>query len=362
MNSRKKILVIDDVPENVYTLQEKLEDEGFDVRATYDGKSGVQKALLEAPDLILCDVMMPQMSGYEVMSALKENPGTATIPFIFLSGKSEETDIREGMRLGADDFLTKPFNCNELIDAIKVRLNKRELYEKDIDSLRKSISYSLPHELQTPLAAISGFADYLIEDYQTIEREDILDVAGSIKESANRLNCLVQNILTATKLDALSRDRANLRVLRKHSTTITKEFIKDAAYNKAKAYGREDDIEIEITSADLVISKEHLKKLVEEVVDNAFKFSNKDTHIHISGYSYGMEYILYFVDHGRGMSGEQIRQVGEYMQFERMMYERKGAGLGLSIVKKILDIYCGQLTIESIPLKQTLVSVKLLVS
>ncbi len=359
---KKRILVIDDLQENVSVIREKLEQEGFDVNASFDGKTGIKKALTDSPDLILCDVKMPEMSGFEVMNILKDNPGTATIPFIFLSGKSSEFDIREGMRLGADDFLVKPFNLDELIKAINVRLNKKEMFEKHLNNLRHSISYSLPHELQTPLAAILGFTDYLIEEYEIIQPDEILDVAESIKESAGRLNDLVKNILTAVKLDALSRDKEKIRSLRKHSTLISKELIESIAMKKAKIHGREKDLLLEIMPAEVVISMEHFTKLIEEVLDNAFKFSEKGDNVKIIGYSYGLEYMFYFIDHGRGMTDEQISQIGEYMQFERMVYERKGAGLGLSIVRKILDIYCGELTIESIPFKQTLVSLRLIVS
>lgn len=361
-DKKKKILLIDDKPESSIELQEKLEQEGFDVNATFSGPAGIKKALTEAPDLILCDVTLPETNGFEVMNILKDNPDTATIPFIFLSGKSSELEVREGMRLGADDFLTQPFQTSELINTINVRLNKKDLYESKINSLRKSISYSLPHELQTPLAAIMGFSDYLIEDYQTIDRGDILDIAKTIKESAGRLNDLAQNILTLVKLDSLSKDKKNLRAFRKHSTLVTKESVERIASRKAKEYDREDDLVLEIVPSEVIISIEHLKKIIDEILDNAFKFSSKGECVHVSGYSYGTEYILYFADRGCGMNNDQISQIGEYMQFGRTMLERKGAGLGLSIVKKILELYCGELTIESIPFKQTLVSARLLVS
>lgn len=120
-----QILVIED-DSNVRTLILKLlKAEGFDAISAADGRMGVQLARVHEPDLIICDIMMPECSGYEVLEQLRQDTVTATIPFIFLSAKSDRTDLRQGMDLGADDYLTKPFKRAELLGAISARLSKQ---------------------------------------------------------------------------------------------------------------------------------------------------------------------------------------------------------------------------------------------
>ncbi len=122
----KKILVIEDNTDIRENLEELLELSGYEVRVAENGKVGVQKVKEAKPDLILCDVMMPELDGFGVLRILDRNPTTADIPFIFLTAKAEKTDIRKGMNLGADDYITKPFDDVELLDAIEMRLKKSE--------------------------------------------------------------------------------------------------------------------------------------------------------------------------------------------------------------------------------------------
>ncbi|WP_424964329.1 response regulator [Ekhidna sp.] len=122
--SKKRILVIedqDDVRENIIEL---LELSNYEVDAAPNGKEGVKKALALPPNLILCDIMMPEMDGYEVLYILSKNPETTSLPFIFLTAKAEKTDFRKGMNMGADDYITKPFEEMELLGAIERRLKK----------------------------------------------------------------------------------------------------------------------------------------------------------------------------------------------------------------------------------------------
>ncbi|MGM3304624.1 EAL domain-containing response regulator [Anabaena sp. WFMT] len=138
-----KILIIEDeesVRENILDL---LTAEDFEPIAAANGKIGLNLAISEVPDLILCDMMMPELNGYEVLTALKKEPITATIPFIFLTAKSAKSDFRQGMDMGADDYLTKPFTRSELLSAI---LNKLEKYA----NLRKHLSYQTAINRLTP--------------------------------------------------------------------------------------------------------------------------------------------------------------------------------------------------------------------
>ena len=125
-----KILVIEDHLEVRENLHELLELCNYHVISAPDGTSGVQMALTEQPDLILCDIMMPGIDGYEVLNTLGRHPETAAIPFIFLTARADKADIRRGMQLGADDYLTKPFEEQDLLRAIQVRLHKSHLLKQ----------------------------------------------------------------------------------------------------------------------------------------------------------------------------------------------------------------------------------------
>ena len=129
----KKILVIEDNGEVRENIEEILDFSGYQVVTAENGRIGVEKALAELPDLILCDVMMPQLDGFGTLRILSQNPSTMDIPFIFLTAKTEQSDFRKGMGLGADDYITKPFDDVELLDAIQIRLKKSEHIRNSFD-------------------------------------------------------------------------------------------------------------------------------------------------------------------------------------------------------------------------------------
>lgn len=120
-----KILVIEDEAESRDIFIDSLEAEGFEVIAAENGFVGIQQAQAQLPDLVLCDILMPEIDGYGVLTTLRQNSDTAMIPFIFLSAKTTKTEIRQGMNLGADDYLTKPSTIEELLEAIATRLEKQ---------------------------------------------------------------------------------------------------------------------------------------------------------------------------------------------------------------------------------------------
>jgi CRP-like cAMP-binding protein/CheY-like chemotaxis protein len=130
----KKILLIEDNPEVSENTREIMELAGYEVVSAPNGKVGVDLAQHEKPDLIVCDIMMPELDGYGVLHILSKKPETSTIPFIFLTAKTEKTDIRKGMNLGADDYLTKPFDDTDLLNAIEARLHKSDMQQKLYES------------------------------------------------------------------------------------------------------------------------------------------------------------------------------------------------------------------------------------
>ncbi|MDX1942001.1 MAG: response regulator [Saprospiraceae bacterium] len=135
----KKILVIEDNLEVRENLAEILELSGYEVVAAEDGTEGVDLALNQQPDLIICDVMMPKLDGFGVLNILSKRAETADIPFIFLTAKAEKSDFRRGMNLGADDYITKPFYKDELLAVVEVRLRKSEQLRKRFDKTEQGL-------------------------------------------------------------------------------------------------------------------------------------------------------------------------------------------------------------------------------
>ncbi len=136
----KSILVIDDNRDIRENTAEILELAGYKTFTAENGKKGVEVALKETPSLIVCDIMMPELDGYGVLHLLKKNPGTENIPFIFLTAKTERSDLRKGMEMGADDYITKPFDDVELLKAVEVRMKKTLIAETEYSSSPEGIS------------------------------------------------------------------------------------------------------------------------------------------------------------------------------------------------------------------------------
>lgn len=122
-----KVLIIEDHNDIRENVAEILTLAGYDVYQANNGKIGVESAVINLPDIILCDIMMPELDGYGVLYMLNKNLKTSTIPFIFITAKSERIDLRKAMEMGADDYLTKPFDDMELLQAIESRLNKKKI-------------------------------------------------------------------------------------------------------------------------------------------------------------------------------------------------------------------------------------------
>ncbi|HEY6907448.1 MAG TPA: response regulator [Ignavibacteriaceae bacterium] len=196
----KKILVIDDLPENVFLLQDRLENEGYEVITAYEGKSGVNKAISEQPDLILLDIMMPDITGLEVCKKLVNNEETAHIPIILVTAKIEAEDIKEGLEAGAFDYIKKPFNRVELLARVKSALKlsdaRKQLIEAEKSKLFAATVVTANHKIKQPLTLMSLSAAAIKREIgkEIISTEAInkrLDyITTAIKEINNILNQL----------------------------------------------------------------------------------------------------------------------------------------------------------------------------
>ncbi|NEO98415.1 MAG: response regulator [Symploca sp. SIO2E9] len=193
----KKILVIEDEESVRENLMELLEAEEFEVFGAADGLAGINAAQQHQPDLILCDVMMPKADGFEVLDILRQESITAMIPFIFLTARADKADLRRGMEMGADDYITKPFTLTELLKAISIRLQKNaslEQYSQEkIAHLRSDIPLSIPEVMRSSLDGILSLSQLIINQSDSLERDEIREISECIYESAQSLSRLIDN-------------------------------------------------------------------------------------------------------------------------------------------------------------------------
>jgi signal transduction histidine kinase len=308
---------------------------------------------------------MPGMDGYGMLAELKKDSALATIPFIFLTAKADKSDMRKGMELGAYDYLTKPFSASELIAAVHTQLQKRkvitEMTEKRLDDLRDNIILALPHEIRTPLTSILGFSDIIASDSNYREPEQIVEMAQYINDAGSRLYRLTENYLAYAQLEAMDSNPEWAKALLSYNTSDPHVLIQHVAEQKAQDTQRDQDLQLQLEETPTVqVLPDHLKKMVEELLDNAFKFSHWGTAVKVEARVSGGKYQLQITDHGRGMAPDQITAVGAYMQFGRKWFEQQGLGLGLIITRRLSELYGGETSIESVPEQYTKVTVTLL--
>jgi two-component system, sensor histidine kinase and response regulator len=224
-----------------------------------------------------------------------------------------------------------------------------------LEELRGNIGLALPHELLTPLNGILGLATLLQDDQAVARMEEVRDFARSIQSSALRLHRLIFNFIIYSELELIGSQPERVAELRRGPATGVQSIIETTAREKAEASIRSDDLVMELGEAMVVIAPERLRKMIEELVENAFKFSHAGTPVEIRGALRDGHYEIVIRDRGRGMSSEQIASVGAHMQFERRFYEQQGTGLGLIIARRMAELHGGDLTIESVLEEGTLV-------
>ncbi|OGV50573.1 MAG: hypothetical protein A2X49_12260 [Lentisphaerae bacterium GWF2_52_8] len=349
-----KVLIIDDEQDVLENVAKILEFNDYSVLGAENGHDGIRMAREEKPNLILCDITMPGCDGYEVLNELRKDRATDDIPFIFLSAKADRPSVRRGMTLGADDYISKPFQDTELLDAIETQAAKKAAAEKKLkahlDGLRGCLSTALPHELMTPLNAILGFSNFLQEKAGEISPVDLREISRLMKEGAGNLHKLLSKFMLFAKLEGMSHDPAAKRRLNSNCNTDARPYVADTAAIVAERFQRSADLQLHpIPQATLKIEEWLFAKAVEELIENAFKFSATGTPVEVRGTVASGLFTVSVTDCGCGLSSEQVARIGGYIQFDRPLREQQGIGLGLAIVKHIAEFHYGALVIESQP-------------
>lgn len=352
--NKNKILLVDDEINLRETISELLIHENYIVKTAANGQEALNILDSWIPDLIISDIMMPIMDGNMFHQLIKENIELSSIPFIFMTAMNGENQMRKYLTKGADDFITKPFKIDELIEIVKNKIERFNKIKNAYSNIYTGNKTSFLHEINTPLNGILAPIDLLIEN-KDIEKEDVLKFYEAIKISGERLNRTMQNIMLYQNV------KSNILKFEANSyAPIFDSFLK--VKNKIfKVYEyQEKRITYAIDKADIKISQKNLCFILFELIDNALKFSAHNKIVLVSGSKYNQEfYELIIKDFGIGFSENELTRIGATQQFNREQQEQQGLGLGLFLSRIIIKKNKGVFSISSIEKKGTTIKILL---
>lgn len=350
-----KILVIEDEDPLREEILDILSFEDFEGLGGRNGREGIEIAREQVPDLIICDVTMPEMDGYQTLLALRENPLTATIPFIFLTARADRSFVRHGMELGADDYLTKPFTRGELLTAIRARLERQAALvattRASAEEAKLKLTRMVAHELRTPLVSMSNILSLISRQLGRLSEHELQELLYTHEASNRRLARLVEQMVLRLQFEvgALSRDT----VLRNGMAFPVHKLLTAAMHLARRFAYRNDDglIQIEGAAGNVEVMCENhlLKHALAELITNALTFSPENEEVVISSHVHDDALVISIVDQGQGMAQSQIDiAMQEFQQISRDVQEQQGIGLGLALARQIIELHGGELELKSV--------------
>lgn len=378
---KHNILLVDDIPSNLNYLSDVLHKEGFGIMLATTGKEALLAARRELPDLILLDIALPEMDGYEVSCELKKDPFTQDIPVIFLTARTEHEDIIKGFEVGAADYIIKPFTYSELVARIKTQLELRnknkelryinmrleELVKKRTNELQESnrnltelnsklkrayeelsrlhkvkndFIRHINHELRTPLQGIRGFTMILEELVENPEQKEYIN---SINQLVNRLVHLAEMSLLFTEIRL---DNYKLQLEDINLNEFVSQHINSSEFNSNNIiyYPYENEITIK---ADPKL----LAACLNLIIDNAIKYSPDGSQIKIESLQTENKAMLKIFDQGPGFSRKALKNLYELFSADNQKYNKEGFGIGLATAKLIIDTLSSEIKIYNMPEK-----------
>lgn len=336
------ILIVDDVPKNIQLLAQVLDDAGYAVKAAMNGKEALAAVEKAVPDLILLDVMMPEMDGYETCNRLKEEKGLIEVPIIFLTAKNETEDVVKGFDLGAVDYVTKPFNAAELLSRVKthVELKKARATIDQISEERKELIHVLCHDMANPIGFVLSVIDMAKEDPSFYE-----DMKDNIEKSmTNSLEMigLVRNLMAIEggKHD-LDISPFELDGLISESVDILNIKLKEKNISIEREIPKGLEVRVERTS--------FVNSVLNNIITNAVKFSENGAKLSISAAKEGDEVRLRVRDYGIGMPESILNNLFDIKKktSRKGTAGETGTGFGMPLMKKFVHIYGGELNVMS---------------
>jgi two-component system, sensor histidine kinase and response regulator len=344
-----RILVIDDDPAVLGLVTAMLKGENVAVHCATDGAMGIRLARELHPDMVLCDIVMPEPNGFAVLGALRRDGATSGIPVIFITGVPHALQKRRGDALSADDYLLKPFARSALMALIEKRLTRlsyvrREAHHR-VDLFRSHLGHSIPTDIVAPLSSVLGLSAFLREEGAAVPAELVCEVANEILDSSQRLQATLKRYLLYAELEALVHTPERAEGLERLQTEDAAAAVSEAVSAVAKLRGRVEDLRLDAARFPLRISPEHLKCLSEELAVNAFKFSKKGTSVVVRLAKDADAVLLSVADAGPGIPPERLAAIKAPPA--ESPKEKDGMPFGLAIVQRIVAVYHGTVAIES---------------
>jgi two-component system sensor histidine kinase/response regulator len=351
----KKILIVDDEQNIRETISEYLLHKNYIVKTAINGEEALELLKSWSPDIIISDIMMPEMDGNELFGFVRENKTLNQIPFVFLTAKSEQDTMRNSMINGADDFLTKPFKFDELLQVIKIRIDRYEKTKRVYDYYNIEKNKQFTHEINTPLFGILGAIELLIENKAPLKDHEIENFYKLIRISGERLNRTFHNLMLSEKLK-----NDDLKFSKDSQSEILNTFLIVIKKYQKLNKNQKERLEFDIDDSNIKISTAFLEFVLYELIDNALKFSPQKEKVIVSGKKHNEKYYQILInDFGTGLTDEEIKNIGALKQFQREIREQQGMGLGLFLSKNIIEKSDGIFKIHSKANKGTEISILL---
>jgi signal transduction histidine kinase len=342
--------VVDDDVVLLQGLGEALTAAGYEPLLAADGASALSLMVDRMPDVIVADIVMPGMDGYQLLAAVRQMPQGSAVPFIFLSARGERDQVREGMDSGADDYVTKPFRSAELLQAISSRIARHRAIEDAGDRVRQDwvrhLSTTLHHELRTPLAEISAYAELLAASETQLGADDLHAVVSGLGAGVTRLGRLVADFLLLADLRS-GRAAADFQS-RRTLLANWPGFLADVAARYEEP-ARSRGVQLSTTCAEDVppaaADPVYLADAIGRLVDNAIKFAPVGSRVVVTAESRGGAPAVDVLDDGPGIDEDLLPRLLEPLeQADRPHFEQQGVGNGLAICRGLVELHGGSLS------------------
>jgi signal transduction histidine kinase len=346
--TKPRILVVDDVMQNLQVVGAMLRKEGYDVLPASSGAQALERVRVRVPDLILLDLMMPDMDGLEVCRQLKSDPAVAQIPIIFLTASNEMEHLVQGFNVGAVDYVTKPFNGAELLARVRTHLELKWARQRlrEMNDEKNEFMGIAAHDLRSPLSAIKGYAEMVVEDAQALKHSDLENNGQRIREAATRMSEMVQNLLDSNRIE---RGEMKLQLqpgdLVPLVGSVVEAFRPRATAKQQSLFFENDSSVASRTMVDPAI----FVQVAENLISNAIKYSPRGKSIHVRVTCNSGRVLCSVQDEGPGLSADDQKKLfGKFVRLSaKPTAGEHSTGLGLSIVKMMVEAMHGKVWCET---------------
>ena len=362
MEQAVSILLVEDDPSMLDGMKDLLEmaDIGYEIRVftAGNGKAALEVMAGHTPDLIVSDIMMPNMDGFQFLEKVRQNPAWINIPFVFLTAKGEKQDYRRGRLTGADLYITKPFNTGDFLGLVSTQLNRalklRLARQQGIENLKKNILQVLNHEFRTPLTYVTAYYEMLAESLDMFaEGDNYQEYLRGIQAGCVRLTNLVEDFILLIELRSGEARATYKRCARPIDNlgevleTTVQSYQRRGNQHKL-LFHYEAPARLPTVFGDEI----SVRNIVERLLDNAVKFTHNHQkqggNVYVSVQEKDQEVYITIRDEGKGVPPHIQGQLFElFFQYNRGLLEQQGTGAGLAIVKGLVDLHQGRIEVES---------------